>query len=221
LAGWHLPYCRVFNSELTDCFWDQKYEQRSSAAASPLQAAIDETRMLFETTMFSAFGTSLVATRHAEEFAALLSATRRYVADPAIAFTFVHFNIPHTPYFYNSTTGHLGRSGYSPALYDDTLQLVDSAIGEICRSLARSGLASKTAIVLSADHPARFPTRIDHGQDPHVPFLVYLPGESVGLLSDYEFSTLQSKDLVMAIARGEVKSPAEVASFFGPSTSTR
>jgi len=166
--------------------------------------------MLFETSMFSIFGSSLVAVRHSAEYEALLAAAMRYAADPSIGLALVHFNIPHTPYFYNPKTGRSGRSGYSAALYDDMLQLVDRSVGDILASLDRAGLDSKTAIILSSDHPARFPTRIDGRQDPRVPFVAHLPGETAGMVSTRQFSTIRTADLVLAIASGEVKSPADI-----------
>jgi hypothetical protein len=208
-AGWYLPYCRVFAAQLVDCYWDQKYEQSSSARSAVPEAAIDETRMLFETSIFSAFGTSLVADRHSSEYEALLAAARRYATDASIGLAFVHFNIPHTPYFYHPKIAASGRSRDSAALYDGALQLVDRSIGDILFSLKQAGLDSKTAIILSSDHPARFAAR----QDPHVPFLVRLPGEDAGVVGDQEFSTLETASLALAIASGGVRTPAEVADF--------
>ena len=209
VAGWYLPYCRVFASRLTDCYWDERYDQASSASSAPFEAAVDETRMLFETDMFSPFGRSLVDARHFAEYEALLAAARRYAADPSIGLAFIHFNIPHMPYFYNPEIGRFGRSGHPDDLYMDALRWVDRSVGEILSSLSRAGLDSKTAIILSSDHPARLV-----GQpDPHVPFIVHLPGEEYGMFSTQECSALRTADLVLAIARREVQSPADIEKF--------
>jgi hypothetical protein len=208
VAGWYLPYCRDFGSQLTDCYWDVRYQQRFSASPALFEEARDETRMLFETMMFSPFGPSLVLTRHADEYQALLAAARRYAADPSIGLAFVHFNIPHAPYFYDPKVGRLGHYGYSEALYDRSLEWVDRSVGDILSSIASAGLDSKTAIILSSDHPERNFTR-----DPYVPFIVHLPGEAAGWVSVEPFSTIGTADLVLAIARGQVKSPLDVASF--------
>ncbi len=208
-AGWYLPYCRVFNPQLTDCYWDVRYDQATSAAASPFQAAVDETRMLFETEMFSPFGRSLVDARHFEEYGALLSAAIRYAADPTLAFAFVHFNVPHAPFFYNPKLGRWGRKGHPDDLYVDGLKWVDQAVGDIVSSVNRAGLDSKTAIILSSDHPARLVA----STDPHVPFIVHLPAEEIGLPSRREFSVLGTADLVVAIARGDVQTPYDAEKF--------
>jgi hypothetical protein len=209
IAGWYLPYCRVFAAQATDCYWDERYDQASSASPRPLEAAVDETRMLFETEMYSPFGRSLVDARHFAEYQALLAAARRYAADPSIGVAFIHFNIPHAPYFYNPEIGRFGRRGYPDDLYADALRWVDRSVGDILSALRRSDLDSKTAIIISSDHPARLIQTLD----PHVPFIVHLPGETAGMPSSLEFSALGTANLVMAIARGDVRSPAEIEKF--------
>jgi hypothetical protein len=216
VAGWYLPYCRDFGSQLTDCYWDIRYELRSSARPAVPEGAVNETRMLFETTMFSAFGPSLVLTRHTAEYHALLAAARRYAADPSIGLGFIHFNIPHAPYFYDPKIGRLGHYGYSLDLYNSSLEWVDRSVGEILSSISSAGLDSTTAIILSSDHPER-----NFTSDPYVPFIVHLPGAETGWVSVEPFSTLETPNLVLAIARGEVKSPLDVERFVGTSHQTK
>jgi len=211
VAGWYVPYCRLFSAQLTDCYWDEIYEQRSSASHALPEAAIDETRMLLETKMFSVFGPSLVNVRHVAEYAALLTAARRYAADPSIGLAFIHFNVPHVPYFYDPKIGRFGHYGYSEPLYNDALHWVDRTVGDILSSVDRAGLDSKTAIILSSDHPLRNGSVLDR----YVPFIVYLPGEKAGLISTEEFSTVKTADLVLAIVSGEVKSPSDVMASLG------
>ena len=162
-----------------------------------------------ETEMFSPFGRSLVDARHFEEYEALLATAKRYAADPAIALTFVHFNVPHAPFFYNPELGRLGRKDHPDDLYIDALKWVDRAVGEIVSSVNHAGLDSKTAIILSSDHPARLIAKTD----PHVPFIVHLPAEEAGLLSAQEFTTLRTADLALAIARGEIQTPSDIEKF--------
>jgi hypothetical protein len=88
-------------------------------------------------------------------------------------------------------------------------------------ALAQSGQDGRTALILSADHPARFPTRVDGGQDPHVPFIVHLPGEKTGMAFDGEFSTLSTVPLALALAAGKVATPEAVAAFVTRQTAGR
>jgi hypothetical protein len=208
IAGWYLPYCRVF-AQLTDCYWDERYDQASSAGSAFPEAALDETRMLFETDMYSPFGRSLVDARHFAEYQALLAAARRYAADPSIGLAFIHFNIPHAPYFYNPEIRRFGRNGVPDDLYADALRWVDRAVGDIRSSLIQAGLDSKTAIIVSSDHPARLVGQLD----PHIPFIVHLPEEQEGMFSNQEFSAIRTADLVMAIARRDIQTPVQVEKF--------
>lgn len=208
-AGWYLPYCRVFGSQLSDCYWDIRYIPAYAASHNFVHAALDETRMLFETAAFSPFGPSLVDVRHQSEYREILASGRRFASDASIGVALIHFNIPHTPYFYDPKIGPSPRYGYWGSLYSDALQWVDRSVGEILSSVRQAGLDGKTAVILSSDHPFRF----SGSQDPHVPFIVHLPGTADGVVWDEEFSAIRTADLIMAIASGEVKLPSEVAQF--------
>lgn len=196
-AGWYVPYCRIFAPLLSDCFWDVRYDQSSSASREPLRAALDVNRMLFETDGFSVFGRSLVTQRHFEEYEALLERGKRYAADPSLGLAFVHFNVPHPPYFSNS--------------YVSELQAVDRAVSELLAAIHKAGLDSKTAVILTSDHPARLvqPTH------PYVPLIVHLPDQDHPLVLDDETSALGIGSLTLAIAGGAVRSAGDVQRFLG------
>jgi len=165
--------------------------------------------MLFETSAFSPFGPALVDVRHFEEYQALMTAGRRYAADPSIGLAFIHLNVPHTPYFYDPKIGPSFRYGNAGALYSEALGWVDRSVGDILSAVKAAGLDSKTAVIISSDHPFRYSVN----QDPSVPFIVHLPGNEAGVEYAPEFSTVVTSDLVLAIAGGDVKSPADVADF--------
>jgi hypothetical protein len=205
VGGWYLPYCRSFGAQVSSCYWDQLYERSNAVYPGFAEAAWQETRLLAENALVAPFGQRLTTIRHANEYKALADFALRTAADPGIGLALVHFNIPHTPYFYTAASGATG--------YDATLQLVDRTLAEVLETLARSGLDGRTALILSSDHPARFPTRIDGGEDVHVPFIVHLPGEQTGMAFDTEFSALATVPLALAIAAGEIATPEAVARF--------
>lgn len=209
VAGWYLPYCRVFGSQLTDCYWDIRYIPAYAASRSFREGAIDETRMLFETTVFSPFGAALVDAKHFAEYQAILTAGKRYAADASIGLAFIHFNVPHGPYFYDPKIGPSLRYGFQGALYAEALRYVDGAIGEILAAVHAAGLDSKTAYLVSSDHPFRY----SGSGDTHVPFLVHLPGDETNVVLEQEFSAILTKDLILAIEGGEVKSSTDVVEF--------
>jgi hypothetical protein len=205
LGGWYLPYCRSFGAQVSSCYWDQLYDQSNAVGPGFVEAAWQETRLLVESSWFAPFGQRSTVLRHADQYAALADFARRTAADAGIGLALIHFNIPHTPYFYTTANGAAG--------YDATLQLVDRAVAEVLEALAHSGLEGRTALILSSDHPARFPTRIDGRQDTHVPFIVHLPREQAGVAYDGEFSTLSTVPLALAVAAGKVTTPGAVAKF--------
>ncbi len=210
-AGWYLPYCRVFASELTQCYWDVMYQQNNSAAVKFPEAVADETRMLFEWRGNSVLGPTLQSVRHTAEFGTLVNTAERYATDPSLGFIFIHFDVPHVPYTYDPKMGRFAHYHYSDVLYSHALRQVDHAVGDMLSALARAGLDSKTAVILSSDHPFR--TAAEPHADPYVPFIVHLPGESACVASDGQFSTLETGKLALAIAGGEVKTPEQVMDF--------
>ncbi|HVW09816.1 MAG TPA: sulfatase-like hydrolase/transferase [Bryobacteraceae bacterium] len=200
-AGWYLPYCRVFASQLTSCYWDVRYDQATSIGSPPVEAAADATRMLFETEGYSLFGRSLVTVRHLAEYQALLDAGKREAADPALGLAYVHFNVPHPPFF----DGERGPG--DPYLRE--LSYVDRAVRELMEALRVSGLDRRTAVILTSDHPARLVTPTD----PHVPLLVHFPNEQNSMVLDNEITALRIGSLAVAIAAGEVQNPEQTAHF--------
>jgi hypothetical protein len=205
-AGWYLPYCRVFAAQLTGCYWDVRYDQATSAGASAPEVAVNATRMLFETEGYSPFGQSLVIERHFAEYRALVEAGKREAADASLGLAFVHFNVPHPPFFDRSP----GQSAQEPGdPYLRELEWVDSAVRELLDALRRSGLDSKTAVILTSDHPAR----LVHPTDPHVPLIVHFPGEERPMALDEEVTALRAGELALGIARGEIRGPEEAAHF--------
>lgn len=200
-AGWYLPYCRIFASQLTGCYWDVRYDQATSAGSEPVEVASNATRMLFETDAWSPFGKSLVTERHLAEYRALMDAGKREAADPSLGLAYVHFNVPHPPYFDGD-----GGPG-DPYLRE--LSFVDRAARELMEALRESGLESKTAVILTSDHPARL---VPH-TDPHVPLLVHFPHEENPVILEREITALSIGDLALAIARGEIREPGQAARF--------
>jgi choline-sulfatase len=96
-------------------------------------------------------------------------------------FAWAHFVDPHDSYVAHERfppSGPLPRN-----VYDSEVAFTDSAIGSVLESIERSGMASSTAIVLTADHGEAFG---EHGTTKHgstlyeeevrVPLMLYVPG---------------------------------------------
>jgi hypothetical protein len=118
-----------------------------------------------------------VSERHREEYHSILALAQKIAADPGISLALFHFNIPHRPYFSETP-------GPAAPTYDGGLELVDRTLGKMLQVLKESGLESRTALVLSSDHPLRYAQSAQPGS---VPFLVHLLQESSGLEYENQF----------------------------------
>lgn len=212
VVGFHHPYGRVFNRSLTACWWDDGAWQANSMGETFWQILPNQTRSLFETDFWSAFGQSLADQKHARTCQESLRAAKRLATDSEIGFFFCHFAPPHFPHAYDRYTGQftLGspRDGYW-----HSLALVNRMLGELRREMEKAGTWDSTAILMSADHPNLLSYHLDGKGDPRVPFLLKLSGQQAGLEYQRRFNTVVSHDLVLAILRGEVRDAQAAAAW--------
>ena len=107
--------------------------------------------------------------------------------------------------------------------YVDSLALVDRVLGSFMQTLDQSGLADRTALLVSGDHGWRrgvwrkLPRwtkedELTQGQDmpPYVPFLLRMPGQHTPLPYPVPFDATLSRKLVHAILAREFRSAEQV-----------
>ena len=209
VGGWYIPYCRTFASDVFRCYWDQMYTQANTYGESVTEAVGIQSRSLFETSMFSLLGQSLSSKRHAAEYRALLDFALGEASDAKAGLVFLHFNIPHAPYFYDAGSNRYNATGRTVATaYGDALMLVDQTVAKL-----EARLDSKTVLILSADHPLRVAEQVDGASDPHVPFLLHWPGQTRPLREPREFSSLRTAALILEILDGKVRTIEEADRF--------
>jgi hypothetical protein len=218
VAGWYLPYCRVFSSALSSCYWDELRDVSNSGGTTFLGALYYQTRSLFETYRLSLFGQPTVARRHAEQYLTLLQQAQTMMGDARLAVTLLHLNVPHATFFYDAQSGSLGASMHTARGYPNALALVDRTLAELLQSLRQSGLASRTALIVSSDHGLRAWQEVDGKEDHHVPFLVYLPNGGPGMGYAKEFSTLLTQDLILELVENHLQTHAEVSDWIASRT---
>jgi hypothetical protein len=212
IGGWYIPYCRVFAHEAYRCYWDQMYRQSTEEAASFAGTVKIQSRSLFETSMFSLFGQSLTSELHAKEYRSILDFALAAEADPDAGLVFLHFNIPHAPYFYDAKSGRFDAPGRGMvAAYGDALVLLDRTVEKL-----EQRLDSNTVLILSADHPLRNAGQIDGVTDPRVPFLIHFPGQVQPWRESAEFSSIETAPLILEILNRGVRTPAEAAQMLLP-----
>jgi hypothetical protein len=210
LAGWYLPYCRVIPEELNSCEWLPLENQRNSVRRdSVAHAMIDETRSLFETSLFSPFGQSLATRHHVQSYRSLSQRAQQLISDPAYGVVFVHMPIPHTPFIYDRAKGTLTAENSAVEGYYDALALLDRTIGEFRRKMEAAGQWDSSTVLFTTDHYFRSASVLDGKMDFRVPFLLKLAGQKAGVRYTTRFNTLLTKALLTAVLRGEVTTPEE------------
>jgi hypothetical protein len=71
-----------------------------------------------------------------------------------------------------------------------------------------------TAVLLLSDHRMRYrPAYLNEPADPRVPFILKLPGQTAGVAYDRPFSAMVTHDLVLALLRGELRSPEQATTW--------
>ena len=221
LAGWFHPYCRLFGSQLETCAsWPFRFA--GGPRSLPVRLRDVAAMMLWSLPLTDQFffvdplGLDLFPTRsfrgdHRRKHEGILAAARAMAADPALGLVFVHSPMPHGPGIYDRRAGKLGAPADPKEWYLDNLALADRTLGELRQALEQAGLAERTAIVVTADHSWGASASFDGKRDPRVPLLVRLPGQTQALRSDAELRITVLHDLVLAVLRGELKKPDEVA----------
>jgi arylsulfatase A-like enzyme len=125
---------------------------------------------------------------------------------------FVHFPIPHAPYFYDRSTGGYTLRNSLFSGYVDALELVDRTLAELRQTMQQAGTWDNTTVLITSDHSHREAARrIDGKMDNRVPFLVRFAGERSGLEYERPFNALAAHELILAILRREVVSAADAA----------
>lgn len=217
VAGWFHPYCRIFSSELADCYYEPfKLVRDSDEGGATIWANMrnDLIRAAISFPLVQRAGLlpSVAADErnrfHAQRLDRIEQRAKRQVTDPRLNFVLIHFPIPHNPYIYDRHTKSYSASGS----YYDNLVLADMALGRLRRAMEQSGVWDSTTVVVTADHSWRVP--VGREQDPRVPFFIKFP-KSMGVPGPYaeSVSTLVLAPLTMELLRGRLHSVEEAAAW--------
>ena len=140
-------------------------------------------------------------------------------ADPSIGLALIHLPVPHPPTFYTQPGTHREE----PPGYRQGLVLADRILGELRRALEGSGLAPRTALLVSSDHGWRTAhwrggPEWTHGDEAFwrhdtagVPFLLQLPGQTAEVVCTDPFNTVVTRRILTAILEGRLTDPRAIA----------
>ena len=203
----------MLNRDLTSSLWVEGpgYLQRTGGSVG--EVMVNQIRSLLETNSVSPFGQSLAVGNQVKNYREILAAATEFAHDPRLGVVFIHFPIPHPPYFYNSRTGRFDLANAPVHGYVDALALADRTLGELRRSMEAAGLWDRTAVLISADHGYRGDRSVDGGPiaDRWVPFLLKLPGQHQPFEYRHQLETIRSAGLLLDILEGRITMPAGVA----------
>jgi hypothetical protein len=197
VVGWYHPYARLLQRSLNFVAWDD--------------CAADQTRhcATFWGALKDQVGTGLHSVQsrfwHRQRVADAIGQSLGVVTNAAYALTLLHLPFPHYPAIYDPVQQRLTISMQPfPQGYFDNLQLTDRVLGQLRAVMEQSGQWDKTWVLVSADHFWRSAFTYDGRTDQRVPFLLKAPGHAPGLGCGTVLNTVATKDLILAILRGQV-----------------
>jgi hypothetical protein len=212
VAGWALPYCRLFGKDLARCemsggapdVWFAAIPTPPKREIAPILRS--QLEALF-TSNLCPLNTLVQRREHfASEFKSLLLSARDYAGDPSLDLVFLHISSPHLPGICRDVLA----TGCPDNEYLGNLMVADMVVAELRRRLETAGLWEQTALIVSADHPFRHSQDVDGKADPRVPYLVHLPGQHSQWTYDAPLETIVSRDLTLSLLDGELQSPGQV-----------
>ncbi len=206
-----IPYCRAFHATLTAC-WEMGTPWPSAGKSVLSHVAAFTGRVAAYIPVVNRylrpelFDPGLPYLR-------FLDGVMDALSNPELALIYVHWNLPHTPYIYDRRSkSFIIRE--APRYYFDNAALADRMLGDMIQRLEASGLAARTAVIVTSDHHwRRSAKQYDGITDLRVPFILYFPGQPRGRKFSDAFSTIVTKGLVVAILDESVKTPDQAAAF--------
>lgn len=234
IVGWYNPYCRIFRSVLTACWWGPGAQARILAEAmgasetrSPLaNAAVLVPAFLFEPTANRS--QAIRPQRHAN-FLESMARAHHLLQDQSVHFIFLHMSVPHPPGFYDRKTHKFCECGN----YLDNLALADDTLAALMHDIDQTPEKDQTTVIVSSDHSWRVPLwrssddwtpeeeNLTQGRfDDRPVFLVHFPGQTSSSQVASPTSELLEHDIVAAMLQDKLQTPADLQAFMQSRSST-
>lgn len=199
VVGWYFPYCRMYSRDLAACSAHDMENEVSETGATFVQSLSLQQQSLFAYGFRSILGESPRARHRIAMLNTMREEAMRQVADPSLDLVFLHLPLPHAPYLYDRFSYTFPKHYLSFSSYLDNLALADIFLGDLRESLTSAGLWDKTTVLVTSDHPNRLSLQVDGKEDPRVPFLLKLAGQTSGVTYDPVLLTIVTKPLLEAI----------------------
>jgi hypothetical protein len=225
LTGWYHPYCRIIGHTVTRCTNRDEQATLLASAREQVRSLIDTVPLAARLIGWGPPWPEISPGASRSRYQATLADARQWATDPDLGLVLVHWGFPHRPIFYDRYEGRLEPSERSN--YFDNLALVDRTLGELRRAMQQAGMWDPTIVLVTSDHqfrPGFFQTEspawppeenaaLNGPRDAQVPFILKLSGQEDAVRYDPPFNTVLTHDLMLALLRREVSSPASVVSW--------
>jgi hypothetical protein len=213
VVGWFLPYCRIFSRDLAACSAHDLENQLSETGRTFPESVSLQLQSLFAYRNRSVLGESPRAKHRVEMLGAMHADAMRDVTDPSLNLVYLHLPVPHAPYLYDRFSYTFPKRYLSAGTYLDNLALADNYLSDFREAMTNAGLWDKTTVLVSSDHPDRMSLAVDGKEDPRVPFLLKLAGQTSGVSYDPVLQTIVTKPLLEAILNCKIKTPEDVVTW--------
>lgn len=223
VAGWYVPYCRLFPDVLARCSW--QFSDRIPGLNLPLSYNNSVLQNMgamipIRTTLELLSGNKLDRESHRRDYEDVMKHAEDLLRDQRIRFVFLHMPVPHPPGIYDRTKHQISYQGG----YLDNLVLTDDTLGTLMQVLGSTQNNQQTAIIVSSDHSWRTfwwmgseswskeAVRATHGGkfDPRPVLMVHLAGAANGQVISKPASVLVVHSIVDALLREQLHTPADL-----------
>jgi hypothetical protein len=135
-------------------------------------------------------------------------------AHPVFDLVYIHLQIPHEPFIYDSRTKTFNGKGS----YFSNLRLVDKTLSGIRKSMENSELWDTSVVIITSDHSWR---KTDGGReyDPRIPFMIKMANQTESFKFDDPINTVITSDMILGIFENRIVTPEDIVKFLNENRS--
>ncbi len=209
-------YCRMIHSFVQTC-WDSG-RWWNGQKTSLFSAAIKFFPSF--TGYYPIIGKSLFPTLahenvdYVNEFKKFHSVAITAAANPKYDFVFLHWMVPHFPFFYDIKKQELASHDKGESSYYENLALVDSILSSTIKKMQKEKIWANTTLILTSDHHLR----TSGNTDDRVPLIIKLANTTSSYTYTKPFNTKVVHDLLRAGVSDKLESVNDITAIIEKDT---
>ncbi|MEW6130845.1 MAG: sulfatase-like hydrolase/transferase [Acidobacteriota bacterium] len=224
LAGWAIPYHRIFGKQLTSGFGQEvRDENLLHNMWGHFRRAIENLPGFPGLKAMDSMQNKWERQEHCNGYRNILQAAKPMAANSDYGLVFIHLPVPHPPGIYDREKAAFELDEES--CYLDNLALADKALGAVREAMEDAGEWDKSTVIVSSDHwwrpyiwkPTPYWTKADdeviesvENVDHRIPFMVKLPGQKVSMEYEPAFNTVLTRNFIATLLRNQLHSAENV-----------